>query len=512
MAMSLLLAMSMLATIGGQFEAVGHQSTNVFNLGQGSGIPYEGADVIVQAGNSRPKFQFVPSSSFPVVADIRMGASFGGAIGDLPNLNTWMPNIMELGIWRFDTCVEEGEPPINWEFNNEEEFPEEYDQFLEGLNENGIVVDYMLHFWDKTGHANGEELSAPRFQTEDQIQDFLNYTRFVVSHLKGWAQYYTIWSEPDACPGIKCIKPEDYINLVRRTVPVIHEEDPQAKVSIAPNVLYYAREYLSEILESDIMTMVDVVQWHGIYNVFPNDSIYGDYYYQYPAIVEGIRETAAAHGFVGEYWATEITYWSQEFPDCSDQPWLLPESEKQAAKYNSRAVVTHLGMDMGVFMNALRYDNPELRPWCIRAISNLYKVLAGSSPTSLVVDIESEPANTVNNAFELSDGNTLFAFWTNGEAVADDPGVGTTLTFSGLSAEQVVAIDVLNGFEQELIFEEEDGDLIIPDIFVFDYPILLRIVHENSLVPIALVGGAAIVAIVLVIFMIRRQSKTKTSI
>ncbi|MFX0185202.1 MAG: hypothetical protein ACFE95_19140, partial [Candidatus Hodarchaeota archaeon] len=261
----------------------------------GAGIPYEGADVLVQVGNFRPKFQFMSNLSYPIVADNRMGACFYSSYtwSDLPNLGVFLINSIEFGIWRFDTCVDEVEEPIFWEYNNEDEFPEEYDQFIDGLNENGVTVNYMLHFWDKTGYANGEELSTPRFQTEEQIQDFLNYTRFVVSHYKGRVQYYTIWSEPDA-GGIKHIEVEDYINLVRRTVPVIHEEDPQAKVSIAPNVLYFAQQYLSAILESDIMTMVDVVQWHGIYNVLPIDPFYGDYYYQYPAIIEGIRQTAAA--------------------------------------------------------------------------------------------------------------------------------------------------------------------------------------------------------------------------
>jgi hypothetical protein len=369
----------------------------------------------------------------------------------------------------------------------------------------------MLHFWDKSGHANGTELSTPRFQTEEQIQDFLNYTRSVVNHYKGRVQYYTIWSEPDACPGIKCIEPEDYINLVRRTVPVIHELNPQAKVAIAPNVLFYAQEYLFDVIRSDIMTIVDVVQWHGIYNVLPNDPIEGDYYYEYPAIVEEIRETAAAHGFGGEYWATEITYCSQESPHCvgSGQDWDIPETDKQAAKYSSRAVVMHLGWDIGVSMSAIRYDNPEIDPWAQRALSNLYKVLAGTKPISLDVEFQSQPTNTLNYNFELDNGDMLFALWTNGEADDDSTGVSTTLTFPSLPAQQVIAIDVLNGFEQDLIIEVENGNLVIRDIFVMDYPILLRIVNDTSSGPIALVGGVAIVGaaiaiVALVIFMKRR--------
>ncbi len=456
----------------------------------GSGIPYEGADVLVQAGNFRPKFQFVPSASFPVVADIRLGAGAYSSYTwrDLPNLDRTLNNIIDYGTWRLDTCVDEVEEPIFWDYNNEEEFPEEYDQFIDGLNENGVAVNYMLHFWDKTGHANGEELSTPRFQTEEQIQDFLDYVRFVVRHYTGRVQYYTIWSEPDA-GEIKHIEPGDYVNLVRRTVPVIHEEDPQAKVSIAPNVLYFAQGYFTTILLSDIMPLVDVVQWHGIYNVLPNDSFYGDYYYQYPEIIERIKQRAATHGFDGEYWATEISYCSEEFSHCqgSGQPWEIPRTDKQAAKYSARSIVMHLGWDMGVAMLTWLPDVPGMAPWTHPTTSNLYKVLAGTQPINFTVRIEPEPTNTLSNTFAMPNGDMLYAIWTHGEAVDNDPGVSTTLTFPSLSAQQVIAIDVLNGFEQELNIEAWPGNLVLRNIFVRDYPLILRISNPSFGSPITIV-------------------------
>jgi hypothetical protein len=48
-------------------------------------------------------------------------------------------------------------------------------------------------------------------------------------------------------------------------------------------------------------------------------------------------------------------------------------------------------------------------------------------------------------------GDVLFALWTNGAAVDDNPGVTANLTFPDLSAQKVEGIDVLNGFEQELV-------------------------------------------------------------
>lgn len=445
-----------------------------------SRIPYEGPDIKLQVGNSLPQFEIVTIPSNLGVADIRLGVgAYSNPIkpGQPNYLERSLKHIINFGTYRVDTLLGEHEEPINWENSWEDEIPEAFDQFIDGLNENGVAVNYMLHFWDKAGHENGEELSTPRFQSEEQIQEFLDYVRFVVSHYKGRVQYYTIWSESDACPGIKCIEAEDYINLVRLTVPVIHEEDPQAKVAIAPNVLFFAQDYLTTVLESDIMTMVDVVQWHGVYDVQPSDPFYGDYYYDYPGIIEEIKQTAAAHGFDGAYWASEITWCSQEFPHChpSDQPWGMPKTDKQAAKYYARSIVMHLGMDIGVGTQPWLQEIPNWAPWTLPTTRNLYTVMAGTRPIVYSIDIEREPANTLTYSFALPIGDRLFALWTDGEAADDDPGESVTLTFLGVSAQQVMGIDVLYGFEQELITEMENTNLIINNLLVKDYPILIKI-------------------------------------
>ena len=78
-------------------------------------------------------------------------------------------------------------------------------------------------------------------------------------------------------------------------------------------------------------------------------------------------------------------------------------------------------------------------------------------------------------SFSLTNGDKLLALWTDGVAVDDDPGINATLTFPGFSAQKVTGIDVLNGFEQELVTSMEDGNLVIPNLLVKDYPTILRL-------------------------------------
>ena len=435
--------------------------------------------VTLQEGNSLPSFLLLTRPSSQLVSDPRIGTGIYSPYmwRDIPGLDSILGDLTDLGVKRVDTSLNENEPPINWDFA-ENDIPPEYDRFIDGLNDDGIVVNYMLHFWDKAGRASGEQLSTPRFKTEEQIQDFLDYVRFVVRHFKGRVQYNTIWSEPDYCGDsqIKCIETADYINLVRLTIPVIRDEDPQAKVALAPYVLYFAREDVFTILNSDVMPLLDVIQWHGIYDVVPNSKFYGDYYYEYPLMIEEMKQTASAHGFQGEYWGTELTWCSEEYPTCHspDQPWEIQKTDKLAAKYDARGMVMQLGMDVGVGFGGLESTTA---PWTYPTIRNLNTVLAGTTPASLSVEIESEATNIISYGFTLPNGDILYALWTNNAAVEGDPGVSATLAFPDLSVRGVRGIDVLHGFEQELIAETENGGLVIRNLLVRDYPIILHLMR-----------------------------------
>jgi hypothetical protein len=427
--------------------------------------------------NELPQFRLLARPSSQLVTDSRIGNSLYSPYisEDIPHLDSILDDLMDFGIRRLDTSMNENEPPINWDYS-ETEVPPEYDQLIDGLNANGVAVNYMLHFWDKAGHAAGEDLATPRFQTEEQIQDFLDYVRFIVDHFKGRVDYYTIWSEPDYCGdgGIKCIETEDYINLVRQTIPVIRQIDPQAKVALAPYVLYFARKDVSQILASDVIQEFDVIQWHGIYDPVPGSTFYGNYYYEYPSLVEELRQTAIAHGFQGEVWGTELTWCSAEYPTChpADQPWTIQETDKLAAKYYARGVVIHLGLDMGVSFGGLESSDA---PWTWPTVRNLNTILAGTTPDPLAVKVEIDANNLVTYSFTLPNGDVMLALWRDNVAVKDDPGVTADLVFIDPPAQTAVGIDPLNGFEQELITEIEGTDLIIRGLLVKDYPLFVRL-------------------------------------
>ncbi|OQY16469.1 MAG: hypothetical protein B6I35_15820 [Anaerolineaceae bacterium 4572_32.2] len=142
-----------------------------------------------------------------------------------------------------------------------------------------------------------------------------------------------------------------------------------------------------------------------------------------------------------------------------------------AVKYQTRFFIIYLGMDIGVSWPiegttmALSY----------RTKANLNTLMNGSRPASIPVGIASEAENIASYGFSLPDGDRLFALWVDGAAADYDTGISATLTFPGVSDNTVTGIDVYEGYEQQLVASEEDGNLVIRDLLVKDYPIILRL-------------------------------------
>jgi len=336
---------------------------------------------------------------------------------------------------------------------------------------NGVQITYSLVFWDKDIPTTEDVLSGPRFKTEDQILRYLDFVRFIVRHFKDRVQRFEIWGEPNVdMPGLwgKHIDFEDYIELVRRIVPVIREEYSEAKIHVgATSGLREesSQAYMFEVLRSDIMPLVDVVTWHPLYGESPENE--ASYYYDYPSIVQEIKDLASSHGFQGEYEADEVTWWTQG--EENDAPWRY--SNTQAAKYYARAILQHLGMDVSICIGG-----STERPVIFQTVRNLCTVMAGHESIDMPAQIDIDYDGPVAYcAFRYPNGDRILAVWTDGVAQDDDPGVPATITIPDLVAGTVTGIDVLNGFEQELNVETDNGSTVIRDLLVKDYPILIRL-------------------------------------
>ena len=190
--------------------------------------------------------------------------------------------------------------------------------------------------------------------------------------------------------------------------------------------------------------------------------------YDYPATVREIKDAASAHGFEGEYIVEEIGW-------CPDIPGLpVAYSESACAKYLARGIMMHLGMDIVAgFGGSVPVEGDQHAE--VRVARNLSTIMAGARAANLPVQIQSSVTNTVSYTFSLPGDNHLVALWTNGIATEYDPGITATVTLPGFVDHTVTGVDVLHGFEQPVIASEEDGNLVIRNLLVKDYPIILRL-------------------------------------
>jgi hypothetical protein len=364
---------------------------------------------------------------------------------------------------------------VDWEKDEYSVDPQE-DQIVDTLIAHKIRIMLVLDVW----HVDHRVVYD---KTEEDIAIYLNWVRFMVRHFQGRIEYYEILNEPDMSFETPSGMPVDaYVNLVQRTVPVIREEDPDAKIvvgSVPDTRFNECRDWLFGVLSSPIMPLVDGVSWHGMFGPAPSDDPRGvrdggvrqsaNYWENYPAFIEEIKSVAISHGFDGEFFDEDMLWRTPSEPEQSE-PWGF--TDVSGAKYFARAIVLHLGHDVAAGLALVPDDT---RPASYSVIRALATVMAGAQPVDLPVVIESEASNIKYYGFTLSNGDRLFAVWTDGAAVDYDPGVSATLTFPGSSAQSVTGIDVLEGFEQELIAETENGDLVIRNLVVKDYPIIVRL-------------------------------------
>lgn len=342
------------------------------------------------------------------------------------------------------------------------------EEMVDLLVRNDIVIMNNLVYWDQNLHTD----RYPNYTDPDEVQAYLDYVKMIVDHFKGRIQYYEILNE-----ALVYVDVADYIEIIRLVVPIIRTVDPQAKIVVggSSNLLYAdCRNYLFEVLESDIMPLVDGIALHPMYGPSPQYSDVSAYYYEYPTMIQEIKDTARDHGFNGEVFAEEMA-WRTPLNTSVDEHWNYTYTT--SAKYYARGILINRGLGLWAGLGGESYDTV---PAIVSVVSNLSKVMPGADPISLEVKIDSQASNIVSYAFMLENGDQLLALWTDGIAVDDDPGVIAKITVPGFSAQTVYSIDIVNSFQQELITTDEDGSLVIADLLIKDYPIILWLSNTAS--------------------------------
>ena len=429
------------------------------------------SDEMLQQGTDQPAIALLVRRS-DELTDNRLGqlASLASDVHSPAEAEGFVNQQIELGLkwyrialdW-LDWC-EVVESP---RFSSEDVDPNA-DAAITMLHDRGVEVMLDLVYWDdRTSIANPPE---SLYTTTAEIDRYVNYARTIARHFRGRVASYALLNEPNVPDPGQFVDAGDYVELVHRVAPAIREEDPGANIVIGEITPLWGCDglgYLFTLLNSDVLPMIDGIVWHW---GGASPELHTEFYYRYPELVREIREIAEAGGFEGELLAEEVVLRTAKTPHSSE---YMGYDEIPALKYTARIALMNLGLDIGT---GLGFENLEEQPDVVRLTKGLCTVMAGHEAIDMSVEIDIETEGPVAYCtFRYPNGDRMLAMWTDGIAQDEDPGIPATITFPDLIAREVTGIDVLHGFEQELVFETAGEDTIIRDLLVKDYPILIRI-------------------------------------
>ena len=383
-----------------------------------------------------------------------------------------------------------------------------------------IVVILTYGNWLYAAEPEKANLDARAFPTpfppapvtRESIEGYKNWVRFMAEHFRGCIAYWEIYNEAEYF-GYQAIEDEYermrvYCDLVKEVVPIIRKADPDAKIGLAGRAGVMcltsfgeerpdkSKEWLYQCLDQGVAPLVDALGWHIQQNIHPGLPGWD----LYPKLVRELKEEAEAKGFRGVYMASE--YWlGDPYPphplwgypphiNTSDGP---PMTEIRKAKDMARTYLLNLGLGVipffcntwletfqvgnGLFRNTFAADplSPAQPGAGYYVMRTLCTVMDQATPAHLPVCFSEQEHKTENWSFSLPNGAFLAALWLPGASVDRHPGVTTDVTVDVARCSRVTGIDTLNGFEEELRFEQQDGQVVISDLIIRDYPLVVRL-------------------------------------
>jgi hypothetical protein len=341
---------------------------------------------------------------------------------------------------------------------------------------------------------HSKRLASLPTASPEALQGYLNYTRFMTRHFCDRVRYFEIWNEENGGHDVNYgwgETPEDaheFMKLVKATAPVIRKECPKCKIMLGATGGFGLAQldFIKACLDDGAGPLVDAIGFHPFYDT----DLGSEYYTTFPQRIRELKTYAQGHGFKGEYMATENN-WSL-FPQLGFS--YEHGGEMRQTKSILRTFVTNLGLgiyslycetwntsfpwNLGLFRgtfasNPLSTVMPAASYYAFRTLAT---VMEEALPTEVGISFSGRQADYETFAFRRPSGEVMVSVALAG-STSDGPArrLKTTVSVKNLKAQKVTVIDLLNGFEQELRWEQKGNDLVVPDLNIPDYPVLIRL-------------------------------------
>ncbi len=407
--------------------------------------------------------------------------------------------------------------PINWHWVEREKGVLKMDPMAEDaidmLCENGINIVYCLNFGNRLYEGYAErrfpQLKEWYYETpyppksEEALKAWDEFVRFSVNYFKDRIKYFEIWNEwngagywgdiPDA---------EHYIMLAKRTIPIIRECAPDAKVMLG-SFAQFVHEQTPDGCDENIAMfyraidelapLVDVIGYHPFYQPTTD----GEKYVNYAENVKRFKRYCEEKGFKGgEYMASEFAVGAMYPPTLEGTPgcWFgqngkLNFSEIQKAKILTQLNVKHTALGVQSFVCELSNHDYPLELSLLRkgfdtfpiqatnpnmayyATRNACTVLDGYRPAEF--DFKCSDNDKIDIYALENDGHKAIAVWTTHETGDYCEGRSVDIAIKS-KAKCARVYNIINGEVMELNTLNDGEMLVIGDVIVRDSPVLIE--------------------------------------
>ncbi len=336
------------------------------------------------------------------------------------------------------------------------------------------------------------------------LNGYLRYVDYMVRHFKGRVACYEVlnewvvlpsWHEKMDAGGAV----EEYVKLLKATIPVIRKADPSARVMIGSLATVERDKYswilkVIEQLRASGMR-ADAVGWHPWYQADPDDPNYRNYRQD----VAKFKAGCAALGFKGQYAATEWT-WAAPYPGAAAAPYLTSSnwcSEMTKAKYSAQLMTAHGGMDVISLYNET-FQTAILDWGDTTLLRNAFAVdpISAAQPQPIYYVFRS--ISTVTDGFKAAEfpvafsgakqfdcytfkrgkGELILAAWIPGKTKDGIVESKSDITLPGVQAKRAWVVDVFNGTEQDLNLSRSESGTMLKSMLIKDYPVFIRMTDD----------------------------------
>lgn len=235
------------------------------------------------SSNTAPKNATTPT---PAIHDVRVGipgltvpAGLGVNIHPSPTMRADIMQLAAVGfrVVRLDISWSLVEHQLGtYDFSR-------YDPIIETLAAYNIrplcILGYSNALYEHTSAPSGDVVGP---HTDEVRQAFARFAAAAAGHFQGRDIYWEVWNEPDYLPfWYPTPLADEYMVLVRLTIPAIRQADPQATI-IAPALTGLEPQYrsawtfLERCLVLGLADLVDALSLHP-YRLDPPESVTADY-------------------------------------------------------------------------------------------------------------------------------------------------------------------------------------------------------------------------------------------